>query len=388
MVDSVVKGIISYQSEKLLSAEELFGLKGNSSKFLELSKESFKGLAKAMAGEAFEEAEEAVLDSLGEQAWVGNKSAISKEIGEFIAQGYSKEEANKMAWSNFAKETGEAMLIAALSAGVDTAATGTAGNVRVNRMMQNQSAREQTVLNAAELNTDSEAYQNAERLSSQDNISVKDAVKQYKLNWKENQAEWDTNLKDRYSEINNGTLNEKSVETLKKALDGEKLSNKEAEMILKDNAAKELYQQYTDTDLDNIGTFAQQRRAIKNYSNNIVVNAEVGNAQTRVMNADTNTLSSLTGEAKTIADNLTNKGQTNGAKALAYVLSKNSSKDANKVASEFDYLYKQGFTGNSRINMLSNGVLDNAAAYVAFSAGINDNRLNLKNTQVVNKGKG
>ena len=121
MVDSVVKGIISYQSEKLLSAEELFGLKGNSSKFLELSKESFKGLAKAMAGEAFEEAEEAVLDSLWEQAWVGNKSAISKEIGEYIAQGYSKEEANKMAWSNFAKETGESMLIAGLSAALDTA---------------------------------------------------------------------------------------------------------------------------------------------------------------------------------------------------------------------------------------------------------------------------
>ena len=388
MVDSVVKGIISYQSENLLSADKLFGLTGNSSPFLELSKESFKGLAKVMVGEAFEEAEEAVLDSVWEQAWVGNKSAISKEIGDYIAQGYSREEANKMAWSNFAKETGESMLIAALSAGVDTAATGTAGNMRVNRMMQNQSAREQTVLNAAELNADSEAYQNADRLASQDNISVKDAVKQYKLNWNENQAEWDTNLKDRYSEINNGILNEKSVETLKKALDGEKLSNKEAEMILKDNAAKELYQQYTDTDLDNIGTFAQQRRAIKNYSNNIVVNAEVGNAQTRVMNADTNTLSSLTGEAKTIADNLTNKGQTNGAKALAYVLSKNSSKDADKVASEFDYLYKQGFTGNSRINMLSNGVLDNAAAYVAFSAGINDNRLNLRNTQVVNKGKG
>ena len=189
MVDSVVKGIISYQSENLLSADKLFGLTGNSSPFLELSKESFKGLAKAMAGEAFEEAEEAVLDSVWEQAWVGNKSAISKEIGEYIAQGYSKEEANKMAWSNFAKETGESMLIAALSAGVDTAATGTAGNMRVNRMMQNQSAREQTVLNAAELNTDSEAYQNADRLSSQDNISVKDAVKQSKPNWNENQAE-------------------------------------------------------------------------------------------------------------------------------------------------------------------------------------------------------
>lgn len=375
-------GAITYATERLMPNELLLGMGDDAGRVL--TQGTLKHMAKAALGEGVEEIEENILGNVWDSALMREKSDFSTLKNQLMEQGLSEEEATKQAlFQIYAVNSAVAFAGGALSGGVLGGIGSGANYYRASRLGQqyNDADTVNALMEAAEdTRSDSEAFRlaqkNRAKLENKGSLSNADVYRQVAANEMEFDREaaeqQRLNISQLYNQATGTDGDGMVINSLQKVFSGGQLTNNEAEAIINDEFARQMFTGETGIAIPENATMSEKRRAVKGRA----VQIARGNAQPVTFDAPAQQTAEEQSTAEAV-ESVKRYGES-GQKAFMNAVKDMTGERLTAAARDFENYYMAGTADLGMNAVVNRGGLDRAGAYAAYQSGVNDRRFSRK----------
>jgi len=379
LIGATGSGAITYATERLMPNEQLFGLGNNAADVI--SEGVMKHIFKSALGEGVEEIEENVIGNLWDSALMREKSDFSTLKNQLVEQGMTEEDATKQAlYQIYVKNSATAFAGGALSGGIFGGMGSGANYMRASRLGQQYNDPE-TVQRLIEegreilpgSGAEKLAGENREKLNETGSLKNIDIYRQVAANQtavedreKQQQA---INISRLYRQATGADGDGIAINSLQKVFSGGRLTNNEAEAIINDEFARNMFSNETGVAIPENATMSEKRRAVKGWVGKVTVEAPEITPENAVLQSNANDGQAL--------ENVKRYGE-NGQKAFMSTVKGMSGEKLTAAVQDFENYYMAGTADLGMSAVVSRGGLDSAGAYNAYYSGVNDRRFTRK----------
>ncbi|MBQ8603913.1 MAG: hypothetical protein IJ410_03595 [Oscillospiraceae bacterium] len=375
-------GVISKEIEDKFPNSRLFGMGDDASQLL--TEGTLKHIFKAAYGEGREEIAENIISNVWDSALMGEKSDFSTLKNQLMEQGLSEEEAAKQAlFQIYAVNSAVAFAGGALSGGVLGGMGSGANYYRASRLGQqyNDADTVNALMEAAEdTRGDSVAFmlaqKNRAKLESKGSLSNADVYRQVAANemefGREEAEQQRLNISRLYNQATGTDGDSMVINSLQKVFSGGRLTNNEAEAIINDEFARQMFTGETGIAIPENATMSEKRRAVKSRA----VQIARGNAQPVTFDAPAQQTAEERSTTEAV-ESVKRYGES-GQKAFMNAVKDMTGERLTAAAQDFENYYIAGTADLGMNAVVNRGGLDRASAYAAYQSGVNDRRFSRK----------